>query len=206
MTSDTELIRNEHSCGQIALSDGVNQDISNKELLPVTSIAYGPMELEAQSAKIEIGMLNCYPQENSYNVKSYINSLETRLNMTDEILEKHDNQIGEIQEMVTLSDQTLDRHETSINDLSTDRCLSNPCITRLGHPATRNPRISLQLVLSQSSHNSCGASWEPKSSHNSSTGLRNPRITRLGHPGNRSPDVPLQSSLDLVAQLISGIL
>ena len=32
MTSDTELIRNEHSCGQIALSDGVNQDISNKEL------------------------------------------------------------------------------------------------------------------------------------------------------------------------------
>ena len=103
-------------------------DISNKELLPVTSIAYGPMELEAQSAKIEIGRLICYPQENSYNVKSYINSLETRLNMTDEILEEHDNQIGEIQEMVTLSDQTLDRHETLINDLSTDRCSSNPCI------------------------------------------------------------------------------
>ena len=30
MTSDTELIRNEHSCGQIALSNGL--DITDKEL------------------------------------------------------------------------------------------------------------------------------------------------------------------------------
>ena len=37
--------------------------IKEKNLLPITSLSYGPMPYELQSAKVKLGPLTCYPQE-----------------------------------------------------------------------------------------------------------------------------------------------
>ena len=58
-----------------------NGVISNKNLLPVTSLSYGPMPYESQSAKVKLGPLTCHPppENERYVIRDHIESIEKNM-------------------------------------------------------------------------------------------------------------------------------
>ena len=51
--------------------------IRDKEILPITSFSYGPMEFEAQQARVKLGPLTCHPVLNeNYDIKHHLHTLQ----------------------------------------------------------------------------------------------------------------------------------
>ena len=61
------------------LSD--SEILSNKSLLPITGVKYGPMPFEAQKLKIKVGSLRCEPPivDESYSLFDHVTQLDDRV-------------------------------------------------------------------------------------------------------------------------------
>ena len=112
--------------------------ITDLQKLPISSISYGPMPIEGQSANVTIGPLTCQPEENNYDAKEHLQTIEEKIEAN---FANHDSKIENVEENLNLTIENLANNEnyasreefelleSKVTEMkkSINECYSNPC-------------------------------------------------------------------------------
>ena len=88
--------------------------------MPITGITYEGVEFEGQKTRIKVGPLTCLPNENQYDLRQHLETLEQKADGTIEDMTAFEINLDMLEQNNTKQNEEIERlddHENRINDL-----------------------------------------------------------------------------------------
>ena len=88
--------------------------------MPITGIIYEGVEFEGQKTRIMVGPLTCLPNENQYDLRQHLETIEQKADGTIEGMTTFEIKLDTLEQKNTKQKEEIEKladHENRINDL-----------------------------------------------------------------------------------------